>query len=182
MVAPRVSKGSLLGSWAGGVRIPITESRRHGPVARLGMYGYLLGNDALYGSLLELPQLQVGYQYGHARTLVELGATLGPVLVGRSRIADTERRVLGSGFESGGYVAVQLPWARLGASFTRLPVKDASDRSVDVAQGTLCGHLQRLALCTDARITWTEARGGADEQWRDTRSVYGGITLGVTGE
>jgi hypothetical protein len=146
------------------------------------MYGYLMGNDALYGSLLELPQVQLGYQYRHARTLLEIGATGGPVLVGRSRIADTERRVLGSGFEYGGYLAVQLPWVRLGASISRLPVKHEGDHPVDVAEGTLCGHLHRLALCTDARVTVSEARRAADDPLRETRSFYGGLTLGVSGD
>jgi hypothetical protein len=175
-------EGILLGGWAGGVRIPVTPSRLHGPVLRLGMYGYLRGNDAHYGSLLELPQIQVGYQYQRARTVIEVGATGGPVLVGRSRIADTDRRVLGSGFEYGGYLAVQLPWVRLGASVSRLPVKDRWDQPVDVAEGALCGHVQRLALCTDARITATESRAVEGNSLVQTRSFYGGLTLGVTGE
>ena len=61
-------EGTLQGSLAGGFRFPVGE--RHGPVIRAGIFGYLRGNDAFYASLLDLPQVQVGYQYLHGRTVI----------------------------------------------------------------------------------------------------------------
>ncbi len=174
--------GVLQGAWAGGVRVPVAASGRHGPVLRLGILGYLRGNDAYYGSLLELPQLQVAYQYMHGKTVFELGATAGAVLVGRSRTGDSERRLLGSGFERGGYVAVQLPWFRLGASGSRLPVKDELSAPLDILEGSLCARIQGFALCGDGRATWTKAVIEAGEPASKVRSLYAGFTVGVTRE
>lgn len=175
-------EGTLLGGWAGGVRLPLSVSGRHGPVLRLGMYGYLLGNEAFYGSLLELPQIQVGYQYQFERTLIEFGVTSGAVLVGRSRIGNTGRRVLGSGFEYGAYAAVQLRWLRLGVSASRLPTNDAWDQPFDVLEGTLCGRVRVFAICSDARLAASKAPTATGGGLIEARSVYAGITLGVTGE
>lgn len=175
-------EGTLLGGWAGGVRIPLSPSGRHGPILRLGVLGYLRGNDAFYGSLLELPQLQVGYQYQHGRTLIELGVTSGAVLVGRSRIANTGRRTLGSGFEYGAYGAVQLRWLRLGVSASRIPASDAWDLPLDVVEGALCGRVQRFAICSDARLAAAQAPTPVAGGLIEARSVYAGLTLGVTGE
>jgi hypothetical protein len=146
------------------------------------MYGYLRGNDAYYASLLELPQLQLGYQYMHGKILVELGATTGAVLTGRSRTGDAERRTLGSGFERGGYLAVQLTWLRMGVSGNRLPVNDGWSSPVDVFEGTLCAHVGGVALCGDARALKTKAIVPSGEEPTKVRSHYAGITLGFTRE
>jgi hypothetical protein len=173
-------EGTLFGGWAGGVRIP--AGKHHGPVLRAGLVGYLRGNDAFYGSLLELPQLQLGYQYLRGSTVIELGATSGAVLVGRSRTGEAVRRVLGAGMEIGAYGALQLPWVRLGLNLTRLPTDDGLSAPVDVAEGTLCARLAPLALCADARATFTEAVVSPDAPASEVRSVYAGLSLGFTRE
>jgi hypothetical protein len=175
-------EGTLLGGWAGGVRLPVAPCRRHGPFLRVGMYGYIRGNDAYYGSLLELPQLQLGYQYMHGKVVVELGATAGAVLVGRSRTGDSERRVLGAGFERGGYVALQFPWLRLGLSGSRLPVNDGLPAPVDVFEGALCAHVGGFALCTDGRATKTDAIVVSGQTASTVHSLYTGVTVGFTRE
>lgn len=174
-------EGTMQGGWAGGVRLSLPPNRRHGPFVRLGFFGYLRGNNDFYGSLIELPQLQLGYQYQNGKTVLELGATGGAVLVGRSRTGDAERRVLGHGFERGGYVAIQLPWLRLGASAMRLPVHDRLSTPVDVVEGTLCARLHGVALCTDARATVTDAFTAPGTSTEVT-SVYAGLSLGITRE
>jgi hypothetical protein len=175
-------EGTMLLGWAAGIRIPVSPCRRHGPVLRLGFLGYIRGNDAYYASLLELPQLQVGYQLQRGKTVVELGATGGAVLVGRSRVGDAGRRVLGDGFEYGGYAAIQIPWARLGVSSMRLPTNDALSAPVDVFEGTLCARVGGFALCGDARRMATRAAVGVEAPERHVKSLYAGITLGVTRE
>lgn len=172
-------EGALLGGLAGGVRVPF--GRRHGPVVRAGFEGYLLGNDAFYSSLLELPQVQVGYQYMRGTTVFELGVTTGVVLTGRWRAGDAERRRLG-GFETGAYVAVQVPWVRLGASATRLPTDDRLVSPVDVAQGTLCFMSAPVAICADARAMRAEAIVASGAPPREVRAFYGGLVLGLTRE
>ena len=175
-------EGILQGAWAGGVRLPVIPGGRQGPVLRLGMAGSIRGNDAYYGSLLELPQFQAGYQYMLDKYVVELGVTAGAVLIGRSRTGDSERRVLGSGFERGGYAAVQLPWLRLGVSGSRLPVNDDLSTPVDVLEGSLCLRMHGFALCGDGRATRTDAIVATHEEPTRVRSLYAGITLGVTRE
>jgi hypothetical protein len=173
-------EGTLFGNFAGGVRIPV--GKHHGPVLRAGLVGYLRGNDAFYDSLLEVPQLQLGYQYLRRSTVIELGATSGAVLVGRSRIGEATRRVLGAGIEIGAYGAVQLPWGRLGINLTRLPTDDALSAPVDVAEGTLCARVAPLALCADARATFTEAVVAPGAPASEVRSLYAGLSVGFTRE
>jgi hypothetical protein len=171
--------GALFGDWAGGVRVPL--GRDHGPVLRMGLQGYLRGNDSYYASLIELPQLQLGYQYMRGNTVVELGGKAGAVLTGRERIGDA-RRVLGTGLEYGGYGALQLRWMRAGIELTRMPVDDRVSTPVDVAEGTLCVSGAPFAICADARAAFTKAELSASEPASKVRSVYAGLLLGFTGE
>ena len=147
----------------------------------MGFVGYLRGNNDFYGSLLEVPQLQLGYQYQRGSTVLELGATTGAVLVGRSRTGHA-RRVLGSGLEVGAYGALQLPWMRLGVDLTRLPTDDGLSAPVNVAEGTLCARRAPFAICADARMTSTDALILPDEPASKVRSVYAGLLLGFTRE
>jgi hypothetical protein len=147
----------------------------------MGLHGYLRGNDSYYASLIELPQLQLGYQYMRGNTVVELGGKAGAVLTGRERIGDA-RRMLGTGLEYGGYGALQLPWMRAGLELSRLPVDDAVSTRVDVAEGTLCVRGAPFAICADARAAFTKAELSANEPASRVRSVYAGLLLGFTAE
>jgi hypothetical protein len=173
-------EGTLSGSWAGGVRIPVGE--HHGPVLRAGLLGYVRGNDDFYASLLELPQLELGYQYQHARTVVELGVTTGAALVGRNRTGETAQRIVGAGFEVGAYGALQLPHFRLGLSAAQLPVDDGLSTPIRVGEGTLCGLLAPFAICADARVTVTDAVVSPGGAASEVRAVYAGLTVGFTRE
>jgi hypothetical protein len=173
-------EGTLEGSMAGGFRIPVGE--RHGPVVRAGVQGYLRGNDAYFGSLLELPQLQLGYQYMRGTTVFEIAVTSGVVLTGRERVGDAERRVLGNGLEAGGYVVVQGPWLRLGMRAMRLPTHDALGPDVAVTETTLCVIRTPIAICADGRAAFTQAIPSPAATPIATRSFYGGLTLGLSRE
>ncbi|MGZ3456150.1 MAG: hypothetical protein ACXVEF_41480 [Polyangiales bacterium] len=156
-----------------GPRIPIHPD--HGPFVRIGARGSLQGNRELYDSLLELPRAEVGWQYLHDWTALELGATYGALLTGRFRVGDAESRILGSGFASGLYAVVQVPMFRLGASAHRLPAKDGP--SVDTASLSACVVGAPLALCADAR--WMRGDLVETSGSHQITSVYSGITLGV---
>ena len=173
-------EGTLQGGVAGGFRLPIGE--HHGPVLRAGAFGYLRGNDAFYASLIDLPQVQVGYQYLYGHTVFELGATSGAVLTGRFRAGEAETRVLGAGLEVGAYGAVQIPWFRLGMSAMRLPTNDALSSPVRTAEGTLCAIATPFAICADGRISMTDAIIVPGAAPVEVSSVYAGLAFGFTRE
>jgi hypothetical protein len=173
-------EGTLQGGMAGGFRIPLGE--RHGPVFRAGGFGYLRGNDAFYGSLLELPQVQVGYQYLRGSTVFELGVTSGAVLTGRFRGGEAQTRVLGAGLEVGAYAAVHIPWFRIGVSGMRLPANDAIATPVRTAEGTACVIASPFAICGDARVAIADASVTPGAPPAEVRSTYGGVAFGFTTE
>jgi hypothetical protein len=173
-------EGALQGGLAGGFRIPVGE--RHGPVFRAGIFGYLRGNDAFYASLLDLPQLQLGYQYMHGKTVIELGATSGAVLTGRFRAGEAETRQLGAGLEVGAYAALHVPWVRASISAMRLPASDTVSTPVRTAEGTLCAVSAPFAICVDARAQLADAVVAAALAPSEVRSIYGGVAFGFTSE
>ena len=172
--------GALAGSFAGGVRIPVGE--RHGPVVRIAMQGWLLGNGAFYSSLFELPGVQLGYQYMSRRVLVEIAATTGVVLIGRYRGGEAYSRDLGHGFEVGAHASIQAPWVRLGASVMRFPTHDDVSGPVDMAEATLCVVASPIAICADGRALRGDAITSPGAPPSEVRSLYGGITAGFTRE
>ncbi|MET0594265.1 MAG: hypothetical protein ABW133_16305 [Polyangiaceae bacterium] len=173
-------EGAVQGGLAGGFRIPFGE--RHGPVFRAGIFGYLRGNDAFYASLLELPQLQLGYQYLRGSTVFELGVTSGAVLTGRFRAGEAETRILGAGLEVGSYAAVHIPWFRIGVSAMRIPGNDGISSPVRTAEGTACVIASPFAICGDARVSMTDVLAPGAAMLTDVRSTYGGVAFGFTSE
>ncbi|MEJ7730440.1 MAG: hypothetical protein WKG00_14620 [Polyangiaceae bacterium] len=143
--------GALGGSVAIGGRFPFTQWS--GPVVRAGLEGYLLGNDLIFASLFELPQVQAGWQYMRGRTVLEIGAKGGAVLTGRLRDPELEgRRVLGTAFEWGGYGSFHLKPMRLDATFTRIEAREeAPGGAVDVLDVSACGIAAYFTACLDAR-------------------------------
>jgi len=173
-------EGTLLGGLTGGFRIPVGD--RHGPVFRAGALGYLRGNNAFYASLLELPEIEIGYQYLQGVTVLELGMTSGAVLVGRHRVGEAETRRLGAGLEIGAYAALHVPWVRLGLKAVRLPTNDGLDSPVRVAEGTLCVIASPFAICADGRATVTDAITTPGAPPSEVRSLYAGLAFGFTRE
>ncbi len=170
-------EGTLMGGAAFGFRIPVGEHQ--GPVVRAGAEGYIFGNDAFYSSLLELPQVQLGWQWSEGHAVAEVAALSGVVLTGRFRSGDEGAVDLGAGLTYGGHVSIQVPWVRLSALVERLPGATGLG-SVDMAMGTLCAVASPVAICGDALIEQTRMTvAGADTF---VRAAYGGITLGFTAE
>jgi Caspase domain len=169
-------EGALAGALAFGLRGPVTDHQ--GPVIRAGVQAYVLGNDSFYSSLLELPQLQAGWQWSRGYAVLEAAATTGVALTGRFRAGAAQSREL-AGFAYGGHVSAQVPWVRLSALLERLPGDDGLG-GVDMAGGTLCLVTSPVAVCGDVRAEQADARlAGAETR---VRAIYGGITLGLTGE
>jgi hypothetical protein len=170
-------EGTLLGVLGWGFRIPVTDHQ--GPVFRAGGVGYIMGNDAYFSSLLEVPQLQAGWQWSQGHAVVEATGTTGAVLTGRWRAWYADTRDLGTGLSYGGRVSLQVPWIRLSANAERLPATDTLG-SVDVGMATLCAVAAPLAICADGLVEQSQVDyGGAV---RFARVEYAGITIGLTGE
>jgi hypothetical protein len=144
-------EGGLGGDWAFGWRAPLTDQQ--GPFARLGIRAQLLGNDAFYGSALELPVGHVGYQLLRDRELLfEFAFTIAPMLVGRYNVDGGSPRRLGGSFDHGGHLALRLQAIHLEASYVRaVPGDDSPFSAVNWFTLELCGGARPVAVCFDAR-------------------------------
>jgi hypothetical protein len=169
-------EGAFGGSLAGGVRARFDAVQS--AVFRLGLEGYVLGDDLFYASAFELPQGQVGYQFFDGRRLFEIGAKSGAVLTGRFRDpSDDGRRAFPVSVEWGGYTSLSLRPLRIDGSYTRIQDRDALGTPIDLLEGNSCGFVGPVALCVDAR--WQRgdlvAAAGGPKQ---LTSLYGGLTAG----
>ena len=149
----------------------------HGPFSRVGGRAELLGNAAFYSSLVELPQLQLGYGALRHGWRAELAARGGPVLIGRYKTPEGGRK-LGGAFEWGaiaslgaGPVDAEVEWTRIE---TRGPV---SSRPVDVLRVNLCGGGDfALGVCFDVRLTTADVGNAGGER---VSTWFLGLTLGA---
>jgi hypothetical protein len=169
-------EGEYGGSFTGGVRIPL--GRRHGPIARVGFGGHVLGNDRFYSSRIEVPRFELGYQILSGMVFVEAAGTTGYVIDGRygqripPRIDGQSPHTPLAGFEIGAYLSVHVPYVRLGVSLERVPITDGSSGSVLLGQANACvGY--GFAVCGDVRAFGQDGIFGAARS-----TYYGGITVG----
>jgi hypothetical protein len=172
-------EGSFSGDFAGGLRLML--GRFHGPFTRVGFCGELFGNSALYGSFIEIPTAQLGYQYLQRGRLLELGLRAGPVLVGRYNSGDRGTRKLGSSFEWGGHAALYLPPVRFDLSFSRTQAQSEPGTPVDLVKALVCSHGGLLGICTDLRLYRGDvvlplAQG---DSISEARSMYIGLLVGI---
>jgi len=171
-------EGGLGGDFAVGWRAPVAS--HHGPLLRLGMRGWLLGNNELYSSLLELPQLQLGYGWIKGGDVLELAGRAGPVLTGRYNTGEQAHRKLGDAFEIGGHGAVHVDPVHLELGYMRVLTDHGPGGAVDMVSGNLCGAALALRLCLDTRYfrgneSFASGSGVAE-------SVYAGLSLGMGSE
>jgi hypothetical protein len=171
------NEGSLGGAADFGVRATVSETS--GPFLRLGIEGLLLGNQALYVSLLEPVQGRIGYQLLDGATLLEGGITVGYVPTGRFD-PGPGRRDLSDTVEVGLYGAVQLPLLRLHASLMHLgDVATSPGSAVNLLRVGACGYPRALALCTEVMYIRADAAFSATRV-ESTSAVYAGFTVGLT--
>jgi hypothetical protein len=154
----------------------------HGPLARLGGRAHLHGNDELYASLVELPELQLGYQLLRRRLHVELAARAGAVLVGRYNPGAARRR-LGKAFEWGALAALRWEAIHLDLEWMRIEARSSEPNTpVDVLSGMLCGAVNPLALCLDLRRYSGQARPNRGGAPLDLDATYIGLAIGAGSE
>jgi hypothetical protein len=182
-------EGALGGLFAFGARAPITPTQ--GPLFRAGATGELLGNKYFYFSHLELPVIDVGYQFQSGRSLIDFGGRAAPVLTGRFNSGDVASHELGN-FEFGGYLALHSKYGRLDASIARITGNGSPATPVDFARGIACVYVAKVVgFCADAlairgavtlpTITApVAAAAGATIGNPEVRAFYGGLMVGLT--
>ncbi len=174
-------EGGLGADVAAGTRLPVASN--HGPFFRLGLRGHLLGNDKIYTSLLEIPQLQIGYQSLREGHVFEIAGRVGPVLAGRYNTGDHAERKLGKSFEAGGHVAMHShPW-HLEIGHTHV-IADGKLGDVDLLDARLCGDASFLQLCVDTRWGLGDASiaGAGPLAGNPVESYFTGLSIGVREE
>jgi len=168
-------EGGIGQAVAGGVRLPVGAT--HGVVVRGGLEFGFFGNKYLWDSSIELPQLQLGYQWLVPRSVVDVAVKGGYVLVGRHNTGDAGTRDLDGSFEWGGIGALHIGSIDLRASYTSVQVNDGGS-PVDLFEAAICGHAKPLVLCTDIRYELGDVRL-LDGRFSDTVASYVGLTAGI---
>jgi len=181
-------QGGFEGELGGSITVGIgwLAAGTHGPFARVGFEGRLLGNDTFYLSALRFPRGEIGWHIGSKNGLVlEIGGTAAPMLDGRFNTGDEGRRRLGS---SGGYgayadlfigpIAGTLEWTHTAA--VSQPKTAVNELSGHVCLATGAAKKEYgLGLCFDGRATSGDVGFGDPFRTTDARSTYLGITLGL---
>jgi hypothetical protein len=158
----------------------------HGPFLRLGMRGYMMGNEAVWLSSFEIPTGEVGYQYLKGPWLFEAAGRAGLVLTGRHRLYGTlpsgidyfEQRKLETSPEWGGHLALGYKSLRVEGEFTRILIHDGIGTPLDVWAGSACFRPGRFGACADARL-WTAEVARIDGSVQVLAVAYGGLSVGI---
>jgi hypothetical protein len=138
------------------------------PYAGIALGGFFRSNDAYTHSELTLPEGRVGVHLSHDRALVDLGAGIAPVLVGRFT-TDAGRTKLG-GPRLGAYATLGYEWAFFRGGLTRVWVGDTTVTSTDTH---VCANPFDLVVCATAHTVYRPlAQGG----FTDATAV--GLSLG----
>jgi hypothetical protein len=171
-------EGEFDWSWGVGARGYFGDD--HGPFARIGMGLEFLGNNKLYRSYFELPELHAGYQLHNSDILFELGAAGGLILGGRYFTGDDARRRIDSEPEVGAQVTLQTDGFRADARFMRIFARQtAPGTPIDQLKAELCVNpFGIVLLCADG--AWH--RGDVqlpNGRFSTSTALYLGGTVGI---
>ena len=176
-------EGELGGTVAVGVGFLIDG--KQGPFVRIGVRGYILGNDSFFHSNIEFPQGSVGWHLGSRQGfMLEAGLTTGAMLDGRFNVGDEGRRRLGSSGAFGAYVDAFIGPLVGTAEWVRTRAVSDPGTPVDAIDGHLCLSTGRdkketgLALCFDGRHTRGDVLFGSPIQTSAASTTYFGLTIG----
>lgn len=175
------------GHWAGdfsfGVKAPIAPE--HGPFLRVGMRGYLLGNERVWLSNFEAPTGTAGYQYIDGPWLFEAAGRVGMVAVGRHSLwtgddlTDLNRRRLGQPSAAwGGHLAFGYGVFRGEVEHTHIAVADAIGTPLDVWRVSACLRFSSVGGCLDHQ-SWVGDARLRDGTTPQLAVSYGGISIGL---
>lgn len=170
-------EGGMAQAFAGGVRAPFGKT--HGLVARGGLEFAFFGNKYLWDSMLEFPQVQLGYQWLVPRSVVDVAMKGGYVLLGRHNTGDAASQELDGSFEWGAIGALHIGAFDVRASHTRVLVRGGG-APFDLVEAAFCGHASPvpIVLCTDVRYELGDVRL-LDQSLRAAVVSYVGLTVGI---
>ena len=158
---------------------------KQGPFARVGVQGYILGNDSFFHSNIQFPQGSVGWRLGSRDGfLLEAGLMTGPMLDGRFNVGDQARRRLGSSGAFGAYADAFVGPLTATAQWLRTSAVSQPETAVDAIDGHIClstGRAKKetgFGLCFDGRYTRGDVHFGSPIQVNEAATTYFGITLG----
>lgn len=176
-------EGELGGTLAVGVGFLIDG--KQGAFVRIGVQGYILGNDSFFHSNIQFPQGSVGWHLGSRDGfLLEAGFLTGPMLDGRFNVGDEGRRRLGSSAAFGAYGDAFI--GPLTGTVQWIRTKAVSDPGtpVDGIDGQAClstGRTKKetgLSVCFDGRVTRGDVQFGSPIQTSTATTTYFGVSIG----
>lgn len=133
-----------------GIREPLGP--HHGPVARAGLRAHYFKEGRTVRSLLELPQLQVGYQKLSEGLQAEAGGRAGWVWAGVVKAPGLASLESTRVPEWGGYAALTVSSVHLGLEATRMVAEHrGSAEGAWRFEGLLCGVTKPIVVCLDGR-------------------------------
>jgi hypothetical protein len=152
----------------------------HGPFARIGLGFQLLGNNKLYRSHFELPELELGYQLMNDDLTFEIGARGGLILGGRYFTGDDAERRIDTEPEAGGFVTLHADDFRLNVGAMRIWARQtAPGTPIDEATAELCvTPFGMLLLCADGAFHRGDVRLPNGSFSTSTATYFGG-TIGI---
>jgi hypothetical protein len=171
-------EGELDWSWGVGVRGYIGDD--HGPFARIGMGLEFLGNNKLYRSYFELPELRAGYQLHNSDVLFEIAGAGGLILGGRYFTGDDARRRIDTEPEVGAAFTLQTDGFRADARFMRIFARQTGPGTpIDQLKAELCiNPFGPVFLCANG--AWH--RGDVllpNGRVSESTALYAGGTIGI---
>lgn len=171
-------QGGFTSALSGGPRISL--GRNDGIVVRAGAEASIFGNRYLWDSLLELPQVQVGYQWLVPHSVADVALKTGYVLLGRHNTGGDGFRSLSGAPEFGAIASLHLGPVDLRAAWSHILARHDGD-PIDWFEGAFCGYASSIVLCQTTRYEVGDvnvARGGRLES-RHSQVAYLGLTIGV---
>jgi len=163
-----------------GVRLPFGASPL-GLYVRGGTDVGAYGDSRLYTSRITLPYGRVGVQWMGRKSMVELGAGGGALLLGRFNVGDDGVRSLSGTYEIGPTLLVTTPVLQLSGELRRIGAETSgTGQPVVLARAMACGSMRGfgLGLCMQASYGTGDVFRREERIQVEATSFFGGLTVG----
>jgi len=135
-------------------------------------------DNNLVESLVELPQLQVGYQVLTHHRIIELAGRVGPVAIGRFHSIEGTSRSLGNSVDVGAHLTMRRRNFILDVQHSHI-ISRGSLGDVDILSGRACAH-GLFAVCLDTRFGHGKATDTSTDNTVRSITYYGmGLSFGL---
>jgi len=171
-------EGQLDWNWGLGVRGYFGDA--HGPFVRAGMGLGVKGNNKLYRSFFELPELVGGYQVHSDDFLLEVSGSAGLVLGGRWFTGDHAERRIDTELQWGGRFTLQTDGFRVNARFLRIEARQTEPGTpIDELGAELClNPVSALLVCGTSAWHRGDVRLPSG-RFSESTALYFGGTVGI---